>query len=87
VDGGGTTRFLPRDGGVEELQKLTALTSRRLNVVVQSPLLLREVGLNGETTTPRVPTIRSLSIVELDRPNGLINKSQGCTTVSRETKF
>jgi len=36
-------------------------TSRRLNVVVvvRSPPLSREVGRNGETTTPRGPTIRS----------------------------
>jgi len=30
----------------------TAPTSRRLNVMVRSPLLLRVVGRNGETTTP-----------------------------------
>jgi len=43
--GGGATRLLPRDGGVEELHgdpTCTAPTSRRLNVVVRSsPLYAR----------------------------------------------
>jgi len=40
----------------------TAPTSRRFNVVVRFPPL-REVGQNGETTTPKGPTIRSPPIV------------------------
>jgi len=40
-----------------------APTSHRLNVVVRSPSLYREVGRNGETTTPRGLIIRSPPIV------------------------
>jgi len=38
-------------------------TFRRLNVVVRSPPLYRQVGRNGETTIPRGPTIQSPPIV------------------------
>jgi len=41
----------------------TAPMSRRLNVVVRYPPLLRVMGRNGETSTPRGPTIRSSPIV------------------------
>jgi len=37
---------------------LSAPTSRRLIVLVQSLLLLLVVGRNGEATVPRDPTIR-----------------------------
>jgi len=35
-----------------------APTSRRLIVVMQSPILFQVVGQNGETTFPRGPIIR-----------------------------
>jgi len=37
----------------------SAPTSRRLNVVCGPRPSIREVGRNGETTTPKGPTIRS----------------------------
>jgi len=40
----------------------SAPTSRRLIVVVQSPILFRAVGRNGEATFPNGPIIRSLPI-------------------------
>jgi len=42
---------------------MTAPTSRLIIVVVQSPLLFRVVGRNGEATFMRGPTIRSPPIV------------------------
>jgi len=59
--GDGATRPLPRDGVDPSLP--IAPTSRRFNVVVRSPPLSREVGRNGETTTPRSPTILVAPIV------------------------
>jgi len=48
---------------LQRMSARTASTFRRLNVVVRSPPLFREVSRNGETTTPRGPTIRSSPIV------------------------
>jgi len=45
---------------VETLERslsIIAPTSRRLIVVVQSPLLYQVVGRNGEANCPRAPTV------------------------------
>jgi len=53
-----------------------ALTSRHLNVVVRSPPLLRKVGWNGKTTSPRGPTIRSPPIAWIQFPRQVRQKTK-----------
>jgi len=55
--GGSAIRTLPRYRGAEEIH------GDRFIVVVQSPLLLRVVGRNGDATFSRDPTIRLPPIV------------------------
>jgi len=62
VNGGGrmftSMLFLHAIDILSDQKHVSAPTSRRLNVVVRSPPLSREVDRNGGTTTPRGQTVR-----------------------------